>query len=92
MTKRNFDAVLLDVSLQGRHHPEIADYLLETNLPFAFVTGYDYLAEPRHEKVPVLQKPLAGYSAMGQETSESRRKPFQFARAIRYSYKLAAQN
>src|SRR6478736_3870999 len=31
----------------------------------------------------------AGYSAMGQETSESRRKPFQFARgAMRYSYTM----
>lgn len=59
LAKRNFDAVLLDISLQGRHHPEIADYLLEMNLPFAFVTGYDYLAEPRHENVPVLQKPLS---------------------------------
>lgn len=59
LAKRNFDAVLLDISLQGRHHPEIADYLLEMNLPFAFVTGYDYLAEPRHENVPVLQKPFS---------------------------------
>lgn len=59
LAKRNFDAVLLDISLQGRHHPEIADYLRETNLPFAFVTGYDYLAEPRHENVPVLQKPFS---------------------------------
>jgi CheY-like chemotaxis protein len=58
LVKRDFDAVLLDVSLDGRRHPETADYLLENNVPFAFVTGYNYLAEPRHEKMPVLQKPF----------------------------------
>jgi CheY-like chemotaxis protein len=56
--KRNFDAVLLDVSLDGQHHPETADHLLEMGVPFAFVTGYDYLVEPRHEKIPLLQKPF----------------------------------
>ena len=58
LAKRNFDAVLLDVSLDGEHHPETADYLLELGVPFAFVTGYDYLVEPRHEKIPLLQKPF----------------------------------
>jgi DNA-binding response OmpR family regulator len=56
--KRNFDAVLLDVNLDDEYHPEIADILLETGTPFAFVTGYDYLLEPRHEKVSVLPKPF----------------------------------
>ena len=56
--KRNFDAVLLDLNLDGQQHPEIADLLLEYGLPFAFVTGYDYLVEPRHEKIPILQKPF----------------------------------
>ena len=27
--KRNFDAVLLDLNLEGQQHPEIADLLLE---------------------------------------------------------------
>jgi DNA-binding response OmpR family regulator len=57
--KRNFDAVLLDLNLEGQQHPEIADLLLEYGIPFAFVTGYDYLVEPRHEKIPILQKPFA---------------------------------
>lgn len=56
--KRSFDAALLDVSLDGQHHPETADLLLEMGVPFAFVTGYDYLVEPRHEKIPLLQKPF----------------------------------
>jgi DNA-binding response OmpR family regulator len=56
--KRNFDAVLLDINIGGRYHPEIADFLVNTGVPFAFVTGYDYLVEPRHETVPVLQKPF----------------------------------
>jgi hypothetical protein len=32
--------------------------LLGWGVPFAFVTGYDYLVEPRHDKVPILQKPF----------------------------------
>lgn len=56
--KGNFDAVLLDIKLQGQPHPELADILLTRGIPFAFVTGYDYLVEPRHETVPMLQKPF----------------------------------
>ncbi|HZD40760.1 MAG TPA: hypothetical protein VE131_08575 [Terriglobales bacterium] len=56
--KGNFDAVLLDLNLQGRPHPELADILLTRGIPFAFITGYDYLVEPRHEAVPMLQKPF----------------------------------
>ena len=58
MPKRNFDAVLLDLNLDGQQHPETADLLLEYGVPFAFVTGYDYLVEPRLEKIPILQKPF----------------------------------
>jgi CheY-like chemotaxis protein len=57
--KRNFDAVLLDINIDGRYRPEIADFLLDIGVPIAFVTGYDYLVEPRHQTVPVLQKPFA---------------------------------
>jgi len=56
--KRNFDAVLFDLHIGGRYRPEIADFLLDTGVPFAFVTGYDYLVEPRHQTVPVLEKPF----------------------------------
>ena len=41
--KRNFDAVLLDIGLDGPYSPEIADVLSETAIPFAFFTGYDSL-------------------------------------------------
>jgi len=58
ISKRNFDAVLLDINISGRNHPELADLMLETGAPFAFVTGYDYLVEPRHQTVPVLEKPF----------------------------------
>lgn len=59
ITKRNFDAVLLDINLEGEYHPETADILLEACVPFAFVTGYDYVLERRHEGVPLLEKPFA---------------------------------
>jgi CheY-like chemotaxis protein len=58
IAKRDFDAVLLDIDLGGEYHPETADMLLETGVPFAFVTGYDYVLEPRHEGVPLLEKPF----------------------------------
>ena len=55
---RNFDAVLLDINMEGEYQPETADVLLEAGVPFAFVTGYDYVLEPRHEGVPLLEKPF----------------------------------
>ncbi|HEY6024338.1 MAG TPA: response regulator [Pseudolabrys sp.] len=58
LAKRNFDAVLCDINIGGQCHPEVADQLMMSGIPFAFVTGYDYLVEPRHEKIPILQKPF----------------------------------
>ena len=59
ITKHNFDAALLDISLDGLPYPQLADVLLRKGVPFAFLTGYDYVVEPRHEKMPVLQKPFS---------------------------------
>ncbi len=59
LAKGDFDAVLLDVNLGGEYNPETADLLLEMGVPFAFVTGYDYVVEPRHDNVPLLQKPFS---------------------------------
>jgi hypothetical protein len=50
--------VLLDINLDDQHETEAADFLLKTGIPFAFVTGYDYVIEPRHEKIPLLEKPF----------------------------------
>ncbi|HXZ47086.1 MAG TPA: response regulator [Pseudolabrys sp.] len=58
LAKRNFDAVLLDINLDGRSDPEIADLLVKRGIPFGFVTGYEYVIEPRHETVPILEKPF----------------------------------
>jgi DNA-binding response OmpR family regulator len=58
IVKRNFDAALLDINIGGRYYAKIADLLKAKGIPFAFVTGFDYLIDPRHEKVPVLQKPF----------------------------------
>jgi len=59
VAKRNYDAVLLDINIGGRFHAATADHLASRGIPFAFVTGYDYLVDPRHENVPLLQKPFA---------------------------------
>jgi CheY-like chemotaxis protein len=58
LAKHDFDAVLLDVGLDGERKSDIADLLLETATPFAFITGYDDF-EPRHMDVPLLRKPFS---------------------------------
>jgi len=58
LAKHNFDAVLLDASFDAQVGFQFADTLVAAHVPFAFVTGYDYLVEPRHDWVPVLQKPF----------------------------------
>jgi CheY-like chemotaxis protein len=57
--RHNYDAVLLDIGLQTDLTFEIADVLLERKVPFAFLTAYQDIAEPRHQKVPVLLKPFS---------------------------------
>ncbi len=54
----NFDGVLLDIRLGSTLSTEVADLLLERGTPFAFVTGYDHILEPRHARVPLLRKPF----------------------------------
>jgi CheY-like chemotaxis protein len=58
LAKHDFDAVLLDVGLDGERKPDIADLLLQTATPFGFITGYDHV-EPRHMDVPLLRKPFS---------------------------------
>jgi CheY-like chemotaxis protein len=55
----NFDAVLLDMNLDGRRNPETADFLLQRGIPFAFVSGYDYIGERHHAHVPMVLKPFS---------------------------------
>lgn len=61
LAKRNFDVVLLDLSLGGQDCLEIADLLLEAGTPFAFVTGSNRVFTGRYENVPLLPKPFAAY-------------------------------
>ena len=58
LCKRNFDVVLLDLNIGGNYSIEWADRVIKAKVPLAFITGYDYLVEPRHAHVPVLQKPF----------------------------------
>ena len=58
LSKRNFDVVLLDLNIEENYSTVLADRVLNSKVPLAFITGYDYLIEPRHAHVPVLQKPF----------------------------------
>jgi CheY-like chemotaxis protein len=55
-----FDAVLLDVNLDGEMSWEVADVLVERAIPFAFSTGYakENLLPRRLANTPVLVKPF----------------------------------
>jgi DNA-binding response OmpR family regulator len=59
ISKDNFDGALVNIGIdEQKHGSEIADILLEKNIPFAFVTGYGHALEPRHAQIPLLQKPF----------------------------------
>ena len=57
--RHDYDAVLLDIGLQTDRSFEIADVLLERKVPFAFLTAYEEIIEPRLQNVPVLLKPFS---------------------------------
>lgn len=59
ISKENFDGALVNIGIdEQKHGNEIADILLDKNIPFAFVTGYGRALEERHAHVPLLQKPF----------------------------------
>jgi CheY-like chemotaxis protein len=59
ISELNFDVALLDINLGGRRTPETADLLLEQGIPFAFVSGYEHVADPQYAHVPMVLKPFS---------------------------------
>ena len=54
----DFEAALLDVNLNGRDTFDVADILIERNIPFVFATGYGAQGiAQRLRAVPTLAKP-----------------------------------
>jgi DNA-binding LytR/AlgR family response regulator len=64
LAKGNFDAVLLDIGLDGHSSAEVADVLLDMAVPIAFVTGNDgsHLGERSAHNCCVLAIPFERYS------------------------------
>lgn len=53
------DAVLLDINLRGSTAYDLADQLQASDVPFAFVTGYDRSVLPaRFADTPTVHKPM----------------------------------
>lgn len=53
------DAAVLDIDLRGESSLPVADALLERDVPFVFVTGYDAAILPeRYAETPRFQKPV----------------------------------
>ena len=60
ISKENFDGALVNIGIdEAKHGSNIADVLIEKGIPFGFVTGYGHVFEPRHEQIPLLQKPFS---------------------------------
>lgn len=54
------DAAILDVNLEGNFSYALADLLMERNVPYAFVTGYDGWSLPeRYRDASRITKPFA---------------------------------
>ena len=53
------DGAVLDLDLQGECSLPVADTLIERNVPFVFVTGYDGTSLPDpYAQIPRCQKPI----------------------------------
>lgn len=57
---RELDGAFLDVNLAGEQSFPVADVLVERNIPFVFITGYDAntVVPPRFHDVERLSKPF----------------------------------
>jgi DNA-binding response OmpR family regulator len=64
VARHDYDAVLLDIGLDAGKSFDLADVLLERGVPFAFITAYHNIFEPRHQKVPIVSKPFSTTSLM----------------------------
>jgi len=59
ISKENFDGALVNIGIdEQKHGIDIADILIEKEIPFGFVSGYSHPLEMRHRHVPLLQKPF----------------------------------
>jgi len=59
ISKENFEGALVNIGIDDQKHgSEIADILIEKNIPFGFVTGYGQALEERHKHIALLQKPF----------------------------------
>jgi PAS domain S-box-containing protein len=57
---QEFTGAVLDVNLDGGLVYQLCDVLMQQDVPFIFVTGYDHdTVDARFGHVPVLQKPVA---------------------------------
>jgi DNA-binding response OmpR family regulator len=53
-----FDGALLDWNLDTRGSASVADILINRDVPFIFVTGYDAIPDGQYRNIPILRKPF----------------------------------
>jgi DNA-binding response OmpR family regulator len=59
LDKPEMNCALLDINLRGETSFAIADALVDSGIPFAFVTGYmDSIIPARHRDKPIIRKPF----------------------------------
>jgi len=55
----DFANAVLDINLKGQLVYPVADVLIDSGVPFLFVTGYSAeRVDKRYSNIPILQKPL----------------------------------
>ncbi|MGO4835347.1 response regulator [Rhizobiaceae sp. 2RAB30] len=70
-----FDCAILDINLNGKHSFEIASLLVERNIAFIFVSGYDAAIIPKDlQHVPSMTKPI-GTAALLRCVAEAADRP-----------------
>jgi CheY-like chemotaxis protein len=73
--KRRLDGAVLDIALHGKTVYELADVLIEREVPFLFATAQDRKAIPgRFQNAPVLNKPISP-AKLAQTVIEMVRRP-----------------
>ena len=52
------DVAVVDINISGQVATAVADKLIEREIPFLFVSGYDKILGPRYASIPLLRKPF----------------------------------
>ena len=53
-----FDVAVIDINISGQVATAVTDKLIEREIPFLFVSGYETMRGTRYASIPFLRKPF----------------------------------